>query len=502
MSSSFSVAMTVLMSIFLSRFYVESPSPSILSEENSFLPSPNSTSLSSILNQTEVDMKGAVSYSVSHDRIMRVNLMKRIDLLAKISEDSSMEGTTRPYLSRAGFTARYALLDMMKVSGLDARIDPIGNVIGDLECKTSKEKDSSQRKYLLIASHFDTVPHGGKWDGVYGIIAGIAVSEILSSEICRIPFNLRVVAFDDEEGASGFGITNAGAKAFTGILNISKDVADYNGFKKQFASMMMVHPYAQSDIDSHLAQAVSRSNLSEDEYIAGLELHIEQGPVLERAGHSVGAVLAISGQTRMEVLWKGTRGHAGTVPMSGRRDALVAAAKGILHVNNLAKHPSKHLHSSFNEENNSMVATVGMLKIDHPGSNIIAGSVSMTVDVRSANDLLRKSAVNKIIDGFNDISEDFGVTVQVTVVHEVDAVPMANWLTNLIQQNVDYPSPIISGAGHDSQFVSRITDTGMIFVRCRNGISHSPEEFVHEEDAYRGALSLLHSVQSIALATA
>lgn len=501
MPSNVYVAVPVLMSIFLSPFYFKYPSPTILSEENSSLvPSSDFSYISPNLNSTEVQIKETFNYSASHALIMRTNLMRRIDFLSKISEDSSTSGTTRPYLSMAGTKARHALLDMMNESGLDARIDPIGNVIGDLECKTSRGNDLSHRKYLLIASHFDTVPHGGKWDGVYGIISGIAVSEILSADICDLPFNLRVVGFDDEEGASGFGITNAGAKAFTGMLNISIDVSDYNGFKNKFASMMMPHPYSQADIDSHLAQAISRSNLSKHEYIAGLELHIEQGPVLEQTGHSVGSVAAIAGQTRLEAVWKGTRGHAGTVPMSGRRDALVAAAEGILHVNNLAKFSSKHLNVSSKAEKHNLVATVGKLNIDHPGSNIIPGSVSMTVDLRSPNDIVRKSTVRNIIEGFNGISKDAGVTVEVRVVHEVDAVRMAKWITNIIQQNVDFPSPMISGAGHDSQFVSRITDTGMIFVRCRNGISHSPEEFVHEDDAYRGALSLLHSVESIALA--
>lgn len=430
---------------------------------------------------------------------IRQEMLNRIEKLAMFSEQITEPGTTRPYLSMAGNKAREMLLNMMKESGLDAWADPIGNVIGDLKCRNIiPSKRSPRRKLLLLASHFDTVSRGGKWDGVYGILAGIAVSEMLSSSICKLPFDLRVVGFDDEEGASGFGMTNTGAKAFTGTFNISRDISDYSGFKRQFASMMMKQPYSENDIDNNIRKAFFDAYNADDQYIAALEIHIEQGPILDNLDYAVGAVSSISGQTRMVVTWEGERGHAGTVPMLGRRDALIPASMAVLFVQKSTKLDK---NKKENGKESKIVATVGTLNIENAGTNIIPGSVSMSVDVRSSEDSIRHKYVKKIKREFKNIAKRTGTSVNLRVVHEVNAVPMTKWLVDILRENSDIPETMTSGAGHDSQFLSKISDVGMLFLRCKNGISHSPEEYVSNYDAHRGVQKLLLSVQSIARKT-
>lgn len=445
--------------------------------------------------------------SSDYEQILRKTLLERVRLLASITEHPSSPGITRPYFSLAGTRARSLLFQMMLESGLSARIDPVGNVFGDVRCLSSPLTFDlhmhDNRGVVLLASHFDTVPHGGMWDGTYGVLASIAVAQTLKPYICDLPFDLQVAAFDDEEGASGFSVTNVGARAFAGLLNLSSDVIDAPAFAARFASVFNLNvskssfPTSFVDAVSARVNSAAASNSIERPYIAGLELHIEQGPTLQETGHAVAAVSAIAGQTRLRVVWTGTRGHAGTIPMSNRKDALSTAAKGVLLVEATARSVANWNNGNEDKTGRHIVATVGKLDVVNAGTNVIAGKVRMSVDIRAAEDDVRIDAVKSITEGFYKIGHDSGVYVEVEVVHEVQAVHMSPWITKVLEGAVDSPDLLVSGAGHDTQFMAEVMDVGMLFVRCRDGISHSPDEFVDEEDAYRGSIALLQAVQGL-----
>lgn len=470
-----------------------------------------------------------------HTAIFRTELLRRINRLSEITEDPGQPGVTRPYLSDAGTTARAELEGMMRTSGLSAWTDAVGNVFGDARCITHHNETiregsrGKKRGLLLMESHLDSVRRGGKWDGVYGVLAGIAVAQAFAhgrddGGVCELPFDLRVAAFDDEEGASPYGVTNFGARAFAGLLNVSADVQDKRGLAQRFARVFSKReqrdendlnggsddegrPRREEEWERGVGARVSNAQAREDEtYVAALELHIEQGPILEAQGRSVTAVSAIAGQTRLRVQWTGSRGHAGTTPMGTdlRRDALAGAAEGVLLVEQVAT----SLNPGSDDSRQAVVATVGKLDVVDGGTNVIAGDVSMSVDVRAGQDAARAQAIEQITSGLHRIAARRALSVSIRTEHDVDAIQMSPWLTLVLQRAAAYtshhplhalPSPLVSGAGHDMQFVARVVPhVGMLFVRCRHGISHSPNEFVHPDDAHRGVVALYRAVQSIA----
>lgn len=454
-------------------------------------------------------------------RVLKTELLERIEMLSTISEDKSRPGVTRPYFSEAGREARLEISRMMRASGLSSRTDAVGNVIGDLKCtkeentsgsKLSSELGMDNRGVLLMASHFDAVPNGGKWDGTYGIIAAMGVAQLFSPYICSLPFDLQVVAFDDEEGASGYGVTNFGVKSFVGAVNVSRDLVNGVEFSKKFASVFRLLE-SDSDVERHSTGIVSKvsrciesagvSEVQKGSYIAALELHIEQGPKLQATGHSVAAVSAIAGQTRLTVTWTGENAHAGTVPMDTRYDALLAASQAALAVERTAINQD----CVVNEETHKVkvckkraTATVGKLEVVNSGTNVVPGHVWMSVDVRAANDNDRRTMIGRMEEEFFQISKQRGVSFEIENVHDVEAVQMAPWVERLLSSVSDSPQSLVSGAGHDTQFLSQLTgNVGMLFVRCRDGISHSPDEYVDEEDAFSGSFALLKAVDALAI---
>lgn len=370
----------------------------------------------------------------------------------------------------------------MTASHLSAHIDPVGNIIGDLSCRTVSNHSHSTRPLLLLGSHYDSVPSAGVWDGMYGLLSSIAVTHILHPRICSLPFDIRVVGFDDEEGASPYGVTNFGSKALSSSLHLQSDVRHLDALRSRFN---VVFPSSHMHTLEARVEA-AKLKPSHRRLVAFLELHIEQGPVLEARGLPVGVVTAIAGQTRLSVTWRGTSSHAGTVPMPHRRDALAAAAEAVSHIERVA-HGTKGL-----------VATVGQLSVSPGATNVVPGHVVMTVDIRAQIDSVRERAMRKITRRLEEVSKQRGVGVEVETVHHVPAVQMSPWVTDVLKNVVGKEASLVSGAGHDAQFMTRVTNVGMLFVRCRDGISHSPDEFVDEEDAYRGAEALLNAVEAIA----
>lgn len=339
--------------------------------------------------------------------------------------------------------------------------------------------------------------------------------------VCDLPFDLRVLAFDDEEGNNPFGSTNFGAKAYAGVLDLQKDVADLPALLERYEEMFP--EFAAEVGDGSREQALERRmegvKVDAGELVGFVEVHIEQGPVLEERDMAVGAVEGIAGQTRLVVRVEGRKGHAGTVPMGGRVDAVAAAAEGVGIVERVGRMGM----------GDGLVATVGVVRVVDGGSNVIAGVVEFSVDVRAPRDEVRTGAVREILSKLEGLERGRGVKVKTEVRHEVGAVGMTEWVVDVVEGVVGRfgreaeevlrgqceencsasferssagggrsGGRMTSGAGHDTQFMGQVTDIGMIFVRCRDGLSHHPAEHVEDQDAYLGARTLLDVVDAVA----
>ena len=436
--------------------------------ENAFVPF-RSSSTRPLIPVSDSTIKGRPYFNELGEQVLH-----RIHTLANISmHDTSIN---RPYLSTASFEAQLQILKWMKQANLDATIDVLGNVVGMKKCAGNTTGILNQRKVLLLGSHHDTVPNAGMFDGVLGIVSGIAVADLMG-DICDWPFDIGVIAFDDEEGNNNIGTTNLGAKAICDVDIPNKDPL-LNAYKKAHGTK--------------LTEEMLSSVPIRDELLGFIELHLEQGPVLEATGRPVGVVDAIAGQTRLKVSLSGESGHAGTVPMHLRRDALAAAIEGVAAVEKVKQ---------------GVLATVGQLKIDSGAGNVIPSKVELLVDIRSSNDRLRKQHVQKVVHTFKTAARKRGVEVEIEKYHEVAAVRMAEWMTRVMQDTTDCVNGIMgdvtswetltSGAGHDSMIMAEVTDVAMLFVRCRDGLSHHPDEFVSLLDVYAGGRALLASVHGI-----
>lgn len=407
----------------------------------------------------------------------------------------------------------------MADAGLQAHVDGAGNVVGLLTCPSTPG-----RRALALGSHFDSVRGGGIWDGTYGVLAAIAVTKVISRRqagVCALPFDLMVVAFDDEEGNNSFGSTNFGSKAFAGVLDVEKDVGDFGKLARQYA---LVFPQVQNGsggLKDRVAARVASAAVGAEKLVGFLEVHIEQGPVLEQKGLSVGVVDAIAGQTRLTVTVRGKSGHAGTVPMDGRVDALAAAAEAVSVVERVGK-----------EGGDGLVATVGRLQVQPGSTNVIAGLVRFSVDIRAPDDGARIAAVEKTLLTIKKLEMERGVVVSFEKTHEVEAVAMTPWIRETLEglevggrtvweaaclgrmgpENCSASfegredgvgslgmTTLTSGAGHDTQFISKMTDVGMLFIRCKGGVSHHVDEHVDYGDSYVGARTLLKAVESMAV---
>lgn len=461
------------------------------------------------------------------DDVLGTELHARVHEFAKLSMPYkvSAAGVNRPFLSQVGAEARQLLLSYMSDAGLNAHVDGAGNVVGRLLCPSVPA-----RRAVALGSHFDSVRGGGMWDGVYGVLSAIAVAKKINrgaGGVCALPFDIIVVAFDDEEGNNPFGTTNFGAKAFAGVLDLASDVRDFSQLAREYARIFpAVATTGDGSLEERVAARVASAAVDHRQLLAFLEVHIEQGPVLEQRGLPVAVVDAIAGQTRLSVTIRGNAGHAGTVPMHGRVDALAAAAEVVSAVERVGRARAT----------DRLVATVGTLQVELASTNVIPGLVRFSVDIRAPVDDVRLRAVGEILRFLKGMERKRGVKVWYEKTHEVGGVSMTKWVREVLQEvevrdwacwgtgcrgksgGVENYSTtferfvegevmkvgsgkkvmsLTSGAGHDTQFMSRVTDVGMLFVRCRGGVSHHVDEHVEEEDSYLGARALLEAVERI-----
>jgi allantoate deiminase len=392
-------------------------------------------------------------------------IMSRIDDLAALSE--SPDHLTRRYLTPEHRQANDLVGRWMDDAGMTVRQDAVGNIVGRYEGV------SEGLPAVIIGSHLDTVVMAGKFDGMLGVVTGIACVGELNRRGRRLPFAVELVGFGDEEGVR-FHSTYLGSDALAGnfeqALLARRDADDIS----------LAEAMTAFGLDpARVGDAARRA----PDVLAYLELHIEQGPVLESQGLPVGVVTSIAGATRLAVNLTGEAGHAGTVPMGMRRDALVAAAECVLAVERVCA------------ESSDLVGTVGQITAEPGAGNVIPGSVRFTVDLRAAVDSRRFAALEELMASFEGAAKRRGIAVEVEKVHEAGNVPcdakLSGIIAGAIERNGWRVQHLPSGAGHDAAAMADLTPVGMVFVRCEGGISHNPAENITAADAEAGARVLL-----------
>ena len=401
-----------------------------------------------------------------------------IDALATISAEPDQ--LTRLFLSPEHKRAAALVGEWMRRVGLTVRMDAVGTMHGLLPAGGDGPR---ARKRLLVGSHLDTVVDGGRFDGNLGVIAGIVAADEIQARGIALPFGLEILAFGDEEGVR-YPKTLISSSAIAGTVDTGVlELTDADG-------MTMRNALAEfgADAEHIMAEAYTPADV-----LGYLELHIEQGPVLEQANEPIGVVSAIASQGRYRFNVRGEAGHAGTVPMGVRHDALAAAAEMMLAIEQVAKKGAR----------SSLVATVGEIKATPGASNVIPGSVAFSLDLRAADDEARAAAASEIRAIVRQIGIKRGVVVGIETVHEKPVAVCAPRLRKAIAAAVESvtgakPREMMSGAGHDGQAMVHLTDIGMIFVRCRAGISHNPLEFVAVADIGLSIEALIQTIVEIA----
>ena len=398
-------------------------------------------------------------------------IVERIEELARISETPAH--LTRIFLSKEHRAAAELILDWMRSAGMRAHLDAIGNVCGRYE------GGQPGLPCLMLGSHYDTVRDAGKWDGPLGVITAISCVADLNARGKRLPFAIEVTGFADEEGIR-FASTLLGSRAVAGTFDESVLGT------KDAAGVSMRDALTAFGLDPDHTGAAARARR---ELHAYLELHIEQGPVLERENLPVGVVTAISGATRLAVSMAGMAGHAGTVPMALRRDALAGAAECIVAIEEFCR-----------TDQGGLVGTVGYISAMPGATNVIPGRVSFTIDMRAASDAHRRKAVADVVRQIEQIAKRRELALQIDVTHENRTVPCAPWLKAQVADAIAKQGfgvfELPSGAGHDGMAMIDIADVAMVFVRCRGGVSHHPDEHVETADADAGARVLLRLIEN------
>jgi allantoate deiminase len=388
---------------------------------------------------------------LSEDRARKV--IERCKKIAGFSEDAKC--TTRTFLSPPMHDCHREIAGWLKSVGADVRIDAAGNIRGFYRGTTS----GAQR--LIIGSHLDTVPDAGAYDGVLGVVLGIALLEALNGH--TLPYAIEVVGFSEEEGVR-FGTPFIGSRALVGRL-------DDELLKRHDANGISVR---QAIENFGLKPDDIPDAVVSDDALGFVEFHIEQGPVLEQIGRPLAVVEAIAGQSRLEITFVGRANHAGTTPMDLRYDAIAGAAEWI----SLVEREGQRVAG--------LLTTVGQFEAKPGATNVIAGEARLTLDVRHGSDEVRMMAVETLVRQTEKIAERRGLAVRWNTVMNQKAVAMdpvlVRHLAEASRQTGSESHRMVSGAGHDAMIVAEKVPSAMMFIRTPGGISHAPEETVWIED--------------------
>ncbi|MYN28144.1 allantoate amidohydrolase [Duganella levis] len=398
-------------------------------------------------------------------------IMQWSEDLAAWSDDEN--ALTCAYMTSAHRQTAAQLLDWMREAGMDAHIDAVGNVAGIYR------SDAPNARTLITGSHYDTVRNGGKYDGRLGILLPIAIVRHLHQRGEKLPFNLEVIGFAEEEGVR-FKSTFLGSTAITGRFDLSLlDQTDTDGVSMRDALLAAGHDVAR-------IPAIARNPA---DLLGFVEVHIEQGPVLLERDLALGVVTAIAGSSRYLLDLTGLASHAGTTPMNMRKDAAAAAAEIVLLVEQrCAQAPS-------------LVGTVGQLQVPNGSVNVIPGACKLSLDIRAADDAVRLAAVKDVMDGIAAICARRQIEFTLQPLLNASAAPCAPRLMQQFGDAIERAGlprfDLLSGAGHDAMAMAAITDVAMLFTRCGNGgISHNPLETMTADDADIAARVLLDFLRS------
>ncbi len=392
---------------------------------------------------------------------------------------NSFNATPGKGITRQTFTAEYQgavnyVIDQCNQFGADVSVCPGGNV----RCRLAGSDESAPA--VMMGSHLDSVVNGGRFDGVAGVVTALEAARSMAEDIASHRLPVDVVIFPEEEG-SRFGRGLLGSSIWTGILDADQiiSIEDANGIS--YLEAMNLAGFK-----------VDENRLLEPAAVAAmLEIHIEQGAVLEKRGHRIGLVEAIAGIQQLNIKIKGTADHAGTTPMAQRSDPLQAAARIIIEIDKIARSTGPRT-----------VATVGRIVCEPGQVNVIPGIVRFSVDVRDSDEKLLESAVGAILQMVQSVCNQHHLEVESVRLSEAEPVVLSDTIIDLlekksIEKNIR-PYKMISGAGHDTALIAGLTRAGMIFVPSRDGLSHCPQEDSSIEDIALAAEILLAAVIELA----
>jgi OHCU decarboxylase len=388
------------------------------------------------------------------------------EVLGAWSDDDG--GLTCAYMTTSHRKTAAQIATWMREAGMQVGIDAIGNVIGRYP------SDNPEAKTLMTGSHYDTVRNGGKYDGREGILLPIAVIGHLHERGVKLPYHVEIVGFSEEEGVR-YKSTFLGSNAIAGRFDMTVlDKVDADGITMRTA--LQDAGYNVDEI-AHIAR-------NPDDLLGFVEVHIEQGPVLLERDLPVGIVSSIAGCVRHLIELTGVASHAGTTPMTMRKDAAAAAAEIILFV-------EKRCGAA-----ESLVGTVGQLEVPGGSINVIPGACRFSLDVRAADDAIRDAAAADILQEIKAICARRNIEARLDQILKAPAVPCAPWLMQQLAASAERtgvtPFELASGAGHDAMAIAAITDVAMLFTRCGNGgISHNPLETMTADDAEVSAQVML-----------
>jgi allantoate deiminase len=424
-----------------------------------------------VVKETSAAVAGA---ALSRARLLELadEVLSRCDALADCSDDP--QWIQRVFCSPAMREAHDLVSEWMREAGLSPRVDAAANLIGRLETPGC---DATQR--VVVGSHLDTVVDAGRYDGILGVMLGLATVAALRELRVSLPWAVEVVGFSDEEGVR-FGVPFLGSRALVGSFD-----ADLLGLRDS-DGVTLAHALRDFGLDPQtVPQCAAKGDV-----VAYLEAHIEQGPLMEMLGLPLGVVTAIAGQSRLTVEWTGEGGHAGTVPMHGRSDAFAAACRWSLAVERLA------------QETTGLVATVCKVEVEPNVPNCIPRQARVSLDIRHHGDDVRRAATANLVELAEQLARDSRLAVRVEYDHEHAAVALDASLTEALAASVAAAGleaqPLVSGAGHDAGVMAAVAPAAMLFLRSPGGVSHHPDEAVTQVDVAAAIGVMVDFVQRLA----
>lgn len=406
-------------------------------------------------------------HSMTDLRTDRERLWQALMEMARIGA-TPKGGVNRQAFTELDRLSRDLFIEWCRAEGCSIRIDAIGNIFA------RREGLEPASPSVMTGSHLDSQPTGGRFDGVYGVLAGLEVIRTLNQHDIQTRAPIEVVAWSNEEGCR-FAPCMMGSGVFTGRLDLEEMLARTDDEGISAGEALEAIGYRGTD------------RIEPDHIKAFFECHIEQGPILEDTGNAVGVVVGALGQKWFDLTLTGLEAHAGPTPMSLRRDAMLGAAEVTLAVNRIANAYQPHGRG-----------TVGVMQL-HPGSrNVIPGQVRMTIDLRHFDSDILEQMAKELLQVVDDTSQRHGLEAKLTPAADFSPEHFAEPCVSAIRRAAEALEcshmDIVSGAGHDAIFMGRVTRAGMIFVPCENGISHNEVENAEPGDLHDGCNVLLHAM--------